>query len=569
MTNVAGQAAPPPPPDRPASREGAAGGQADGSEPFAALLAGALVPGGRTPPPESGSPGLRGGAVGGAESPGGDGSAGPDVEADPPGAAGGEAEDPRSLLLRAGGWSALGRGPTAEGTAAAGASAAEASATMDASDPAPAAEAGRGREDRTPEGATTGESAALAEAPASGVAGRGTPADPGLLPAAARGAVITPNRDPALLDPAFRGRLERVVERLESEHGIRARLLEGFRPQLRQEHLYGQGRTAPGPVVTWTLDSAHTRGRAADLKLEGGEENYRILHRIAGEEGLRTLGMKDPGHVELPRDGALPARGGAPHEASEPVPGWGAPPRGGVARVARVATVAAAASPGSPVPHRAPAPPGEAVRGGESSGEPRRPDPIPAPVVTVEGAGDPGGRSGAEAPAHAMTSASGGPAGSLRGAEVGTLPGTVAERVAGVEELRETMSSGPLRRVELRDADGEGTRIRIEVRGDTVRTEIRTADADLARRLQPAAAELEGALERHGLELGRLRVARVPEGLSPREVGLPASPNPGGGGGEEEGWRSGQERRHAGRDPEDSGGRQRPRPGEGGKEEKP
>lgn len=40
---------------------------------------------------------------------------------------------------------------------------------------------------------------------------------------------------------------------------------EGYRPQTRQNKLYAQGRTEPGIVVTWTLKSEHTRGRAVDL----------------------------------------------------------------------------------------------------------------------------------------------------------------------------------------------------------------------------------------------------------------------------------------------------------------
>lgn len=45
---------------------------------------------------------------------------------------------------------------------------------------------------------------------------------------------------------------------------------EGLRTLERQKLLYAQGRTAPGPVVTWTLNSKHIRqgdgfGHAVDL----------------------------------------------------------------------------------------------------------------------------------------------------------------------------------------------------------------------------------------------------------------------------------------------------------------
>src|SRR5690606_38311570 len=55
-------------------------------------------------------------------------------------------------------------------------------------------------------------------------------------------------------------------------------------------------------VVTWTRSSNHTRGLAADLIVDGSYDNPLAmvrLARIAREEGLRTLGSRDPGHVEL------------------------------------------------------------------------------------------------------------------------------------------------------------------------------------------------------------------------------------------------------------------------------
>lgn len=47
--------------------------------------------------------------------------------------------------------------------------------------------------------------------------------------------------------------------------GRRFVVLEGLRTQERQQELYAQGRTAPGKVVTWTLDSPHLHGKAVDL----------------------------------------------------------------------------------------------------------------------------------------------------------------------------------------------------------------------------------------------------------------------------------------------------------------
>lgn len=42
-------------------------------------------------------------------------------------------------------------------------------------------------------------------------------------------------------------------------------VLEGLRTIDRQRELYAQGRTKPGPIVTWTMNSAHLRGHAVDL----------------------------------------------------------------------------------------------------------------------------------------------------------------------------------------------------------------------------------------------------------------------------------------------------------------
>src|SRR5690606_11756935 len=105
------------------------------------------------------------------------------------------------------------------------------------------------------------------------------------------------------LNPEFRARLDRVIDRMESEHGHKVQIVETVREQSRQEYLYAQGRTRPGPVVTWTTSSKHTQGRAADLLVDGTYDNPLAmvrLARIAREEGLRTLGARDPGHVELP-----------------------------------------------------------------------------------------------------------------------------------------------------------------------------------------------------------------------------------------------------------------------------
>ncbi len=139
-----------------------------------------------------------------------------------------------------------------------------------------------------------------------------------------------------VLDPVFAERLDRVVERM-AEAGYQVTVTETLRTPERQQALYAQGRTDSKPVVTWTLDSRHLSGTAADVRLHGRNEaaGYALMHRIAKEEGLRTLGARDPGHLELPRPAAPGRATSTPRVAQDQPQGVA-----GIARVAQVATVA-------------------------------------------------------------------------------------------------------------------------------------------------------------------------------------------------------------------------------------
>jgi hypothetical protein len=115
--------------------------------------------------------------------------------------------------------------------------------------------------------------------------------------------ITVPTRDMDALTPEFRSRLDRVIDRMRNEFGHDVQLVETGRSPERQAWLFAQGRTRPGPVVTWTQHSAHLTGDAADVIIDGqwrDDRAYGRLHRIANEEGLRTLGARDPGHLELP-----------------------------------------------------------------------------------------------------------------------------------------------------------------------------------------------------------------------------------------------------------------------------
>lgn len=97
-------------------------------------------------------------------------------------------------------------------------------------------------------------------------------------------------------------KLARVITRMKSEFGRDVKVVEGVRSQQRQNQLFAQGRSTAGPIVTWTSNSLHTAGRAADVVIDGGYDDaagFALLRQVAEQEGLHTLGARDPGHVEL------------------------------------------------------------------------------------------------------------------------------------------------------------------------------------------------------------------------------------------------------------------------------
>jgi len=157
-------------------------------------------------------------------------------------------------------------------------------------------------------------------------------------------------RSLAALDPEFRSRLDRVLDRMRDEYGYEVRVTETFRTQSRQDALYAQGRSAPGPTVTWTRNSNHTMGLAVDVLITDADDAaWATLAKLAAEEGVHTLGPSDPGHVELSAADALAAgRGGPAGRESGPVDRGPASPAtpAAVARIAEPARVATVAVPG-------------------------------------------------------------------------------------------------------------------------------------------------------------------------------------------------------------------------------
>lgn len=93
--------------------------------------------------------------------------------------------------------------------------------------------------------------------------------------------------------------------------GLRPELVEGYRPQEKQDQLYEQGRTAPGNIVTWTRKSKHTTGKAVDIAFLDDRGNitynvdsewYNIMGKIGNQIGLTWGGnfpQKDVPHFQL------------------------------------------------------------------------------------------------------------------------------------------------------------------------------------------------------------------------------------------------------------------------------
>jgi hypothetical protein len=357
--------------------------------------------------------------------------------------------------------------------------------------------------------------------------------------------VSTAVRDIEALAPAFRARLDRVIERMRDEHGHDVQVIETVRSTERQDHLFAQGRTRPGAVVTWTRDSAHLSGEAADVLVDGQWQNpqgWARLHAIAEEEGLHTLGMRDPGHLELRGAGArgehashVPVHGAEPGARRSPMR---AP--GGVAQVADVATVAQVARVAA-VPRagaaglaravertgRDPATPAPSTTDGLSSTASRTAS--LAPAISAVRQGDTGAGAGPggdrERPSReqraAVTLESVSAIGTLSTSATRVLDGGMprvqltpgsetAARAEGIAVLREDAPIRPIDALTLQLDTPEGPeQVRISLRGGMVGTQVSTGNAALAERLRLQTADLQDALGRHGLETEAVSVRQT------------------------------------------------------------
>lgn len=115
------------------------------------------------------------------------------------------------------------------------------------------------------------------------------------------------NRDLALLHPAMRERVERLMADIQSAE-LPLRLFEGWRSPERQQELYAQGRTRPGNIVTYARpwESYHQYGLAVDIVgfVNGGwtwdlpKGLWSEMHKLGAGHGLERLGFETP-HLQM------------------------------------------------------------------------------------------------------------------------------------------------------------------------------------------------------------------------------------------------------------------------------
>jgi uncharacterized protein YcbK (DUF882 family) len=345
-------------------------------------------------------------------------------------------------------------------------------------------------------------------------------------------------RSVAALDPALQAKLGRVMARVKDETGLDVKVAETYRSQSRQNALFAQGRETAGPVVTWTQNSKHTEGKAVDLVMSGGSSSdvaagYKALQRIANEEGLRTLGAKDPGHLELPSSANAKATQLSPAalaDASGP---------GGVS-IARIAQVARVADVNMAQPAQV-ARVATVARSNTSSVGAKANPATSVSGVAVSGVTDStsgttsGGafnssqdsRSGSDARYSALSAAVAMRAQRGDSFSVPTVSGatgsTSIDRTARILDALDSAPTRPLSQITMNvDAANGGTdRVQLSLRGASLNATIDTMDPRAAQAMTARGEELSRALTRDGIELQSLhvRTGAVATG------GLSATPN--------------------------------------------
>lgn len=99
------------------------------------------------------------------------------------------------------------------------------------------------------------------------------------------------------LNPDFAQLVVKLVENLWKTFeplGLYPLITDGNRTLEEQKELYAQGRTKPGKVVTWTLNSSHIGGRAVDIAFidgDSGSLTYNVDWDLYGEQVRSIPGL--------------------------------------------------------------------------------------------------------------------------------------------------------------------------------------------------------------------------------------------------------------------------------------
>lgn len=112
------------------------------------------------------------------------------------------------------------------------------------------------------------------------------------------------NRDTNLLAPIFRDKVLAAIA-LAKKEGYEIGIFEGYRSPTRQDHLFSQGRSTPGKIVTKAkaYQSAHQFGLACDIAFyfkswTWDNQPFDKLVPIFTSFGLKNGGKNDIGHYE-------------------------------------------------------------------------------------------------------------------------------------------------------------------------------------------------------------------------------------------------------------------------------
>lgn len=128
---------------------------------------------------------------------------------------------------------------------------------------------------------------------------------------------LAPDRSPLRLHPEAR-RLFALLVEATTALGCPVFMTEGYRSPERQNALYAQGRTTPGPKVTNARagESWHETGRAIDFAFQGKSpyaegHPWKLVGQMAEhlgfEWGGRWVSRPDKPHLQLTDDLALAA----------------------------------------------------------------------------------------------------------------------------------------------------------------------------------------------------------------------------------------------------------------------